>query len=61
MTMHRVILGILLCLACAGCAFNRSDFVTGPDGRPQQEQMSDDGKTVGSVLRGLRPSAALRF
>jgi hypothetical protein len=61
MIMHRAILGILLCLAFVGCAFNRSDFVTGSDGKPQQDQMSDDGKTVGSVLRGLRPSAVLRF
>jgi hypothetical protein len=51
----------LLCLAFAGCSFNRADFVTGADGKPKQDEMSDDGKTVSSTLRGLRPSATLRF
>jgi hypothetical protein len=57
----RTLLLCLTCLAFIGCSFNRADLVTGPDGKPKTEEMSDDGKTVGSVLRGLRPSAALRF
>jgi hypothetical protein len=59
--MRHLFLGFLLCLSLAGCAFNRSDFVAGADGQPRQSEMSDDGKTVGSVLRNLRPSAALKF
>jgi hypothetical protein len=34
-----------------GCSFNRADFVAGPDGKAQSDQMSDDGKTVQRVLK----------
>ena len=60
-TMRQIFLGLLLCLAICGCSFNRADVVAGPDGAPKQNEMSDDGKTVGNVLRNLRPSATLRF
>jgi hypothetical protein len=59
--MRLTTLTVFLCLSFAGCSFNRADFVTGPDGRPRQDQMSDDGKTVSSVLHNLRPAAILKF
>jgi hypothetical protein len=59
--MFRTTLILLACLCFLGCAFNRADFVTGPDGKPQTQEMSDDGKTVGKVFQGLRPMASLRF
>jgi hypothetical protein len=34
-----------------GCSFNRSDFVCGSNGKPDTTSMSDDGKTVQSVLK----------
>lgn len=34
-----------------GCSFNRSDFVCGPNGKAQDDQMSDDGKTVKRVVK----------
>jgi hypothetical protein len=42
---------LLATITLAGCAFNRADFVTGPDGQPKQSEMSETGKTVGSWLR----------
>lgn len=59
--MRPIILGCVVCLFLAGCSFNRSDLVTGADGKPKADEMSDDGKTVGNYLRGLRPSATLKF
>jgi hypothetical protein len=40
-------------LAVAGCAFKRSDFVCGPDGKPEGE-LSDSAKVVGAVAGGPR-------
>ena len=59
--MFRKTLVLLACLSLVGCAFNRADFVSGPDGKAQTQEMSDDGKTVGKVFQGLRPRASLRF
>lgn len=40
---------LLSLFAMSGCAFNRTDFVTGPDGKPQGE-LSDSAKTVKSYF-----------
>lgn len=54
----------ITCLAALlftlGCSFNRSDFVCGSNGRADQEQMSDDGKTVQQVLKN-GPHLGLSF
>lgn len=44
---------LLALLVCAGCAFNRSDFVANADGQPDGNQ-SQAGKTVGTLLGGPR-------
>jgi hypothetical protein len=52
--MRRTLFGVVLAaLLTAGCAFNRADFVAGPDGQADQSQMSDSGRSVGPVVRGL--------
>jgi hypothetical protein len=52
--MRRMLFGILLTtLLASGCAFNRADFVAGPDGKADQSQMSDSGRTVGPIVGGL--------
>ena len=43
------IAGLSLLLSLSGCSFNRSDFVTGADGRPQAE-LSDSAKIVNSAF-----------
>ncbi len=51
--MARILFLLLfpLTLLLAGCAFNRADFVSGPNGTPNSSEMSSDGKTLGSLLR----------
>ncbi len=52
--MRRTLAAVLLAaLFAAGCAFNRADFVAGPNGQADASQMSDSGRTVGPVVRGL--------
>jgi hypothetical protein len=52
--MQRTLAAILLAaLLASGCAFNRADFVAGPDGHADQSQMSDSGRTAGPFIRGL--------
>lgn len=41
---------LVMVLTAAGCAFNRNDFVCGPDGKPAGE-ISDDGKALGCLLK----------
>jgi hypothetical protein len=52
---------LLTALSLAGCAFNRSDFVTGPNGKPNDSQMSDTGKAVGDVVKNRGPSYRFSF
>ena len=52
--MRRTLMPLLLAaLLSGGCAFNRADFVAGPNGQADQSQMSDNGRTVGPFVRGL--------
>ncbi len=52
--MRRTVTAVLLAaLLAGGCAFNRADFVAGPNGQADPGQMSDTGRTVGPFLRGL--------
>jgi hypothetical protein len=44
---------LFFALVLPGCAFNRADFVAGPNGQPDQSQMSDSGRDSGPVIRGL--------
>jgi hypothetical protein len=44
---------LLAALLTAGCAFSRGDFVAGPNGQADPSQMSDSGRQVGPVVRGL--------
>ncbi len=48
-------------LSLAGCAFNRSDFVCGSNGKPRDDEVSDTGKAVGSVIRTGGPSLHLSY
>ena len=41
---------LFICLTCGGCAFKRSDFVSGPNGQPSEE-ISDSGKVLGGLVR----------
>lgn len=52
---------LLAVLSVAGCAFNRTDFVTGPDGKPVPAGVSDAGNAVGNVIRNRGPSYQLNF
>jgi hypothetical protein len=52
--MRRALVAVMLAaLLASGCAFNRADFVAGPDGQADQSQMSDSGRTYGPFVRGL--------
>jgi hypothetical protein len=61
--MPRLLLApvLLVALAVAGCAYNRADFVAGPDGKPQTSEVSDTGKTVGDFIRNHGPSWRMSF
>ncbi len=52
---------LLAVLSLAGCSFNRSDFVAGPNGQAAPGGVSDAGKEVGSVIRNRGPSYQLHF
>ena len=52
--------GVLL-FGMTGCAFQRSDFVSGPDGQPKTGDVSDTGKAVGDVVRNRGPSYSLSY
>lgn len=49
--MDRLLKGLLLAvlLGLSGCSFQRTDFVCGPDGKPQGE-LSTSAKTVKAVF-----------
>jgi hypothetical protein len=50
---------LLAVLAFSGCAFNRSDFVAGPDGKPNDDELSGPGKTIRDFFKnGLRARIA---
>jgi len=53
--MRHTILAILagLALSWGGCAFKRSDFVCGADGKPEGE-LSNSGKVAGAIAGGPR-------
>jgi hypothetical protein len=53
-----VLLAIFL---LAGCSFNRSDIVAGPNGQASPGSVSTDGKAVGDVIRNRGPSYSLNF
>jgi hypothetical protein len=44
-----------------GCAFNRSDFVCGANGKAKDDEVSDTGKTVGNFVRTGGPSWRLDY
>ncbi|HZT83665.1 MAG TPA: hypothetical protein VFA26_25775 [Gemmataceae bacterium] len=53
--MRKVLLVALLLLPPAGCAFNRADFVCGPNGLPREEDLSSSGRAVGNFFQnGLK-------
>jgi hypothetical protein len=41
---------LVMVLTAAGFAFNRNDFVCGPDGKPAGD-ISDDGEALGCLLK----------
>jgi hypothetical protein len=51
MSRFALLLWLALSVSASGCAFHRADFVCGPNGTANQGDMSDTGKTVGSILR----------
>jgi hypothetical protein len=61
--MTKTVLAFILitALSLVGCAFNRSDFVAGPNGRPKEGEMSDTGKVVGDVVKNRGPSYRFSF
>jgi hypothetical protein len=52
---------LLAILSLAGCSFNRSDFVAGPNGQASPGGVSDSGKELGDVIRNHGPSYRLNF
>jgi hypothetical protein len=55
-----ILLGFVV-FTLAGCAFNRSDFVSGANGKPKDDEVSDNGKTVGNFVRTGGPSLRLSY
>ena len=60
--MHRLLSlsALLATFVLGGCSLNRSDFVAGPDGKPDRSTMSDDGKTVSNIVQN-GPRLRLNF
>jgi hypothetical protein len=46
-----LVLACVISAAVAGCAFNRSDFVSGANGAPKTDEVSDTGRSVGNFIR----------
>ena len=51
----------LIALSLAGCAFHRSDFVAGPNGKANEAEISDTGKAIGDVVKNRGPAYRLSF
>jgi hypothetical protein len=49
--MRRFLCCLALAVGLSGCSYNRADFVSNADGKADTANMSDAGKTTGSLLR----------
>jgi hypothetical protein len=51
MRTARLLVWLVVALVAGGCSFNRADFVCGSNGKADDGQMSDSGRTLGDILR----------